>query len=658
MRMAELTVAVVREPGENAEVLHARGCGPLILWLSVVAIMFSALEIGILISLDSMMLFMTVREILLDAGVALIPTLFLATGWWLCMLFLRKLLSIAPRWRPDSESFFWRVGIAVPLIYLVVEIFNSIRLQVAPRWHPGLSWLGIVPALAALCAIGVSIPDICTLQRLSRSRLVPIAVAHFVVVAVFAIAVGAEGIHLFRDFAKPGKSYVASSAQPDVYLITIDALRIEDMSLYGYQRPTTPNLDRFSAKAYVFDKFFANSNFTTPATTSIETGKFPWTHKVFQLGGFLRGEARQETLASSLQKEGYYTASISDNAYAGPVQHRTIASYDAVEFPLPEDGSGPWTRYTNLVGLNTLHTLSYSMLESFAFVRAYFDAVVWSRRSATPAEPVFDEARNIIARTDISQPRFVWAHILPPHDPYFPPPPYLGRFLPGKKLTRSYEFLGFRNDSPPRSVSIEELRARYDENILYADQAVGNFLDWLDQTGRLDRSIVIISSDHGESFEHGWFSHTGPFLYNGLIRIPLLIHLPGQTQGSRIGQIAEQVDLLPTILDLIGEPPPAWAEGVSLKPSLEGKPLPDRFVFSMNLEPNSSFKPITNGTVAVMDDQFKYVTRLGTNDAALYQYHADPQEERNLVKSEPSISGRMEQALRGKLEQVNRFIHH
>ena len=76
-----------------------------------------------------------------------------------------------------------------------------------------------------------------------------------------------------------------------------------------------------------------------------------------------------------------------------------------------------------------------------------------------------------------------------------------------------------------------ELRARYDENIAYADHVVGDFLEWLDQTGRLDRSIVIVSADHGESFEHGWLLHTGPYLYNGLIRIPLLIHLPGQKEG-------------------------------------------------------------------------------------------------------------------------------
>jgi len=242
---------------------------------------------------------------------------------------------------------------------------------------------------------------------------------------------------------------------------------------------------------------------------------------------------------------------------------------------------------------------------------------------------------------------------MPPHDPYFPPLPYRGRFLQSSKLTRSRDFLGLRNDSPQRGVSVAELRARYDENIAYADHVVGDFLDWLDQTGRLDRSIVIISADHGESFEHNWLLHTGPFLYNSLIRIPLLIHLPGQKQGSRITQAAEQVDLLPTILDLVGGQAPGWSEGTSLKPALQGKQLPQRLLFSMNLDPNSTFTPLSQGTVALIDNDFKYVAQLGTNEAGLYRYRTDPEEEQNLVESDQTVAARMKDSLKKELAEIN-----
>ena len=102
----------------------------------------------------------------------------------------------------------------------------------------------------------------------------------------------------------------------------------------------------------------------------------------------------------------------------------------------------------------------------------------------------------------------------PPHDPYLPPVPYHRRFLTTDKLTRAYDFLTLRNHALPTGTSADELRARYDEMVLYADAAIGDFIDWLDRTGRLDHAIVIVTADHGDSFEHHWFLHAGPPLYS------------------------------------------------------------------------------------------------------------------------------------------------
>ena len=202
-------------------------------------------------------------------------------------------------------------------------------------------------------------------------------------------------------------------------------------------------------------------------------------------------------------------------------------------------------------------------------------------------------------------------------------------------------------------VSVAELRARYDEYVLYADHVVGEYLDWLDDTGRLDHSIVIITADHGESFAHNWLTHGGPELYNSVIRIPLLIHLPGQTQDIRITQAAEEVDLEPTILDLIGGQVPRWGEGTSLKPALEGREIPARLLYSMNLEADSVFEPVTHGTVAVIDNDYKYVDHLGGQEVSLYRYRTDPLEEKNLVESEPAVAARMKALLANELKEVN-----
>jgi arylsulfatase A-like enzyme len=189
--------------------------------------------------------------------------------------------------------------------------------------------------------------------------------------------------------------------------------------------------------------------------------------------------------------------------------------------------------------------------------------------------------------------------------------------------------------------------------VLYADDVVGHYLDWLDQTGRLDRSIVIVSADHGESFEHGRYFHGGPNLDNDVIQIPLVIHLPGQKQGARISQPTQQADLLPTIIDLLGGTPPNWTDGESIKPALEGKALPDRYVFSMNLEPDRVFSPITNGTLAVMDAEFKYVIRLDNQQEFLYRYKTDLSDERNLIASEPAAAKRLHDVLFARLKEAN-----
>lgn len=622
--------------------------------LAITAIVCSGLELEILMSLDGMMRFMTVREILWDADAALAPLFLLSLAWWLCLLGLVRIFRLIGSSSRGHEYILWRFGLIVPLIYFFLEFFNSARLQVFPHWHPGLyGWLCVIPILTACAAAIVSVPELSKLQNFCRTRLVPIACAHIVVGVVFAVTLLARGVYLFHDYVRPSTKSSAAGSSPDIYLVTLDALRAEDMSIYGYQLPTTPALQEFAQKAYTFDFFFANSNFTTPATTSIETGKLPWTHRVYQLGGFLRGQAQNETIASVLQEHGYYTASIASNPYGGPLQHKTLGSYDAVSVPMPANANKFWIRSTSFVGLNTLFTLQYAMLKSIAAARSYLNALIWNHEYPNPPEENFAWVRNLVSRKDITQPRFVWVHIFPPHDPYLPPPPYRGQFLQGRPLSRSYDFLGFRPDAAPRGASIKELHARYDENISYADHSVGDFLKWLQETGRLDRSIVIISADHGESFEHNWLLHTGPYLYNSLIHIPLLIHLPEQQQGFRVTQAAEQIDLLPTILDLVGAQIPSWAEGVSLKPALRGGSVPTRPLFSMNLEPDSTFKPVSQGTVAVLDDDFKYIDHLSTNDQALYRYRTDPEEEHNLLDSEPDVVAHMRDLLLSRLQKVN-----
>jgi arylsulfatase A-like enzyme len=648
MREEVLLEAIPASKVVTASQLHQVPLRMGLILLSIVALFCLSAEAELIEQIDGMSLYMTYGEIAMDAGVALLFLVGMAFMWWLVVLLIVRISSHVRSMKHHAEVV-WYLGLALPLSYLFLDLFGAVKAQIFPQWHSGfLVWL----SAWLVCLAALFVLDLARLQEFCRTRLVPIAGAHLGLVVVAAIALMAKGVHPFHDYAHPGHAATGSHL-PDIYLITMDALGAEDTSLYGYNRATTPHLDRFAQTSSEFDYFFANSNFTGASITSIETGKLPWSHRVFQQGGFLRDEAKGENLAALLRQRGYYTAMITSNRWAGSFRHRTLDSYDAVEYAAPVGIGGIWSRYTDLIGLNTQYTLYGALLKRLSRAVDFADAMIWPRLYPAPSDAVFSQARALLERHDIAQPRFLWTHILAPHAPYLPPAPYSGRFLSGAELTHASDYLSVRNYALPAGTSASELRARYDEMVLYADASVGDFLDWLDHTGRLDDAIVIVSADHGESFEHNWFLHAGPPLYNSLIQVPLLIHTPGQRHGVHISQPAEQADLLPTILDLVGASTPSWTDGVSLKPALEGETIPERLVFSMNLEPDRVFGSISKGTLAVMDGDFKYVIHLDNRQESLYRYKSDRLEEHNLITSQPEIAKRLHDLLLNRLEEVN-----
>jgi arylsulfatase A-like enzyme len=622
-------------------------------WIACVtisAVLALSFEIELLDHIDGFLRFMTASEIALDAGFVLIGVLSLGVMWWFGVLVVVGVLNSTRDLSQRRIGFFWGVWLSVPLTYLVMDILNAIKIGFLSEWHPGRLSLLAVAAVLILCGmVIVRRIRVASLQTFCRQRLVPVGLAHYAVCGVAGVVLLVHGVYFFRDYVHSGK--ITAIQRPDVYLITIDALRADDMSIYGYSLPTTPNLARFAEKSTTFDYFVANSNFTTSSTVSIETGTLPWLHRVFQLWGFVRN-GKDRTVEEMMHQQGYYTAMISSNVLASPIQHGTLAGYDAVEYPAPLGFYGGW-RYTRFVGTNLQSTISVSALGHLAELGSYLDMLLWGDRYPFPAEAVFDRARSLVENESGKQPLFVWTHILPPHDPYWPPESLRRSFLPTESPKSYINPSSSDTHKLPTGASAIDQRLRYDEMVLYADREVGRFLDWLESSGRLSRSVVIVTADHGESFEHNWFSHTGPHLYNGLIHIPLLIHLPGQEKAARVEDLAEQTDLLPTIVDLTGGGIPKTS-GISLRTALEGNSLPERYVFSMNLEPNSTFLPITKGTVAVMDGEYKYVNYLDTQKQFLYRYRSDENENQNLLDTKPEVAERMREVMLKSLNEVNR----
>jgi len=634
-----------------SEARDIKGSG--IAFLTITALACLTLETELLQQIDSLHLYLTIREIAVEAAIALLCSIAAASCWWLSVLIVTKIVEAflpSKRLRP---RLLWGLWIGVPLAYFLLDIFQDLKLEFLPHWHAG-SGVQLLVALiiAAICVVCFSFIDSHTIQRFCHTRMAPIAWVHIAITVAAIPILWFHGVRLFHDYEHPSQ-HITGAHLPDIYLITIDTLRADGMSVYGYNRETTPNLEKFAQRSFTFDYNFANSNFTTPATASIETGKLPWSDRVFHGGGYLRGQNAEENLPAMLKEQGYYTAMISSNLLATPFRHRTLESYAAVEYAAPNGFTGLRLRASNLLHCNTQFTLTFSLIRIATALTTALDRIIWRDQYPSPAEDVFVRAEKFLVNHANAKPVFLWAHILPPHDPYWPPLPYRGTFV-SKGVQNYGRFMAPDPIRAQHGVTVQELRNAYDEMTLYADRSVGDFLTWLDQTDRLDRSIVVISSDHGEMFDHGRLAHGGLDLYNGLIHIPLLIHLPGQTKGLHIENASQQADLLSTVLDLVGAPVPKWTDGTSLKPLLEGKTLEERRIFSMNLEPNRIFEPITKGTVAVMDSEYKFVRYLDSGREQLYHYRTDNNEEHDLLQFEPVVAARMRKRLVDKIEEVNR----
>ena len=183
------------------------------------------------------------------------------------------------------------------------------------------------------------------------------------------------------------------------------------------------------------------------------------------------------------------------------------------------------------------------------------------------------------------------------------------------------------------------------------------FLKRLAEIVDMSNIIIIFSSDHGESFTKGYQGHSGPYIYESLVHIPLIIKLPGETGGRVIDMPVEQTDIAPTILELAGVTIPEWMEGRSLVPLLKGAGMQQRPIFSMQLIENRSFgHPITKGTIAIWEGDYKLIHYLAEDKSLLFNLKANPDETQNTIKEEPEIAERLKKLIDDNLSNANKRI--
>jgi arylsulfatase A-like enzyme len=451
--------------------------------------------------------------------------------------------------------------------------------------------------------------------------------------------------------------------RPNILLVTIDTLSAEHMSLYGAARPTTPSLEAFARDATVFDHAYSNGNFTTPGIASIVTGTRPWTHRALQLQAWPIADARSNSLPALLHQAGYQTAYASGGTWAGAERNGLGAYFD---FRMPDADAMITPCRDRLSGVLPYDCLA-TELAPFLFAGMLFEKV-WQFAFDTRPNWQYDPRKAIrpalewLASADKRTPIFLWIHLMPPHSPYAPPEPWLGKYDSSREArtmadSDSEDAYLFSMISKDRA---RVLSARYDEAVNYVDYFVGEYLKRsLALLG--DNTVVILTADHGESFSHGYGKHTGPGLYESIIHIPLIVKLPYQTHGVRTSHVAEQVDIAPTIAELAGfSTGPGW-EGRSLVQicrSTQADALaPVTPVFAMNFEQNPRRSSLVTGSVAVIEGHWKFVEYMGTlhyrlmpplNDQ-LYDLSADPNEQANQISDFPDEAQRLRGVIAAEL---------
>lgn len=462
--------------------------------------------------------------------------------------------------------------------------------------------------------------------------------------------------------------------------ILFDALSARNVSLYGYPRPTTPNMDRFAEKATVYHAHHAAANYTTPSTASLFSGGYPWSTGAYY--GLPLDSAMSENWFHLLG-EGYYRVGFSQNLLADLIlyqcnddldAHPSLAEGSLISSPLYQVINRVFDRdglsatlasegflYSNKNKSGSLFFALADKLSVQAARKIYTDRYQeeyprglpysWLNNMSFDQKPVFEAAREIFE--GLPKPGFAYLHFWSPHEPYRPSQKFMGIFdsNPWKPIDKPNARFGYAGLNYNQLLS---LRTQYDEVVAQIDEEFGKLVRYLEDTGLLDNSYVILTSDHGQMFERGIEGHTTPVLYEPILHIPLVIRRPGQTQREDVHTLTSNVDMLPTILHLAGQPIPERCEGRIL-PGLGGDIDATGSIFAIEAKNNPARQPLTQYTGAIFKGDYKLVNYQypGYADVSeLYDLKNDPEEMNDLAESQATIAEELKAELLAKIEQA------
>ena len=375
----------------------------------------------------------------------------------------------------------------------------------------------------------------------------------------------------------PRPTTMRGAPRHNILLVSIDAMRADHVGAWGYQRATTPVIDRLAARGTRFAWAFTSAPTTRPAVTSILTGRYPSSLPWIRRVKLVWQEAGAVGLPEVLRGAGYDTAA--------------IACCDRFENAIQEYAGFKFIDKTPIPFLNT-------------------------RPGRENSDMVADGAiRWLGKRAGRSEPFFLWMHFLDPHTPY--------------RVPDGGTSFGSRNID------------RYDSELAFVDHNFGRILASLDELGLASSTIVVVTADHGEEFEEHGIKYHSLSLFNQVARVPLVIAVPGAA-ARVVSTPVSIVDIMPTILDLVGVDGPGGMNGRSLAAAVRGQgELADRPVL-LEVYPQKS---IPRDLLGVVHGTWKVVWDREANSWSLFSLADDPDDRQDLALAEPERLAAMQKLL-------------
>ncbi|MFH1681988.1 MAG: sulfatase [Candidatus Eisenbacteria bacterium] len=546
------------------------------------------------------------RASLIDAlaSISLPVTLFFA-----CVFLVHTALRLGPLPLPSA----WKRPAGRTATALALSSLAALGLYLRQTpWYPplhtaaGLVLSGLISALFLLL-LSAALRNIDAIHSLRRRLAGGRSSAGTLFVRTGAVL-------LVLAFGLIGASYVRDAlAKQDgrsFLFITIDTLRADHLGCYGYVRDTSPNIDALARSAVRFTHGIVQWPKTTPSFASIMTGIYANQTGVLR---FCRQGIHKRffLMAEVLKENRYRTAAIVTNG--------NVSS----EFGFAQGFDYYREVYKNNPG---------SFVERQRAVIVADRAVEWLRKNGKKSD------------------FFLWLHFVDPHTPYTPPPAYHEMFVGDAHYNAEQQSVLHTGKEDmhgiPEGTHLEEETAigyyiaEYDAEIRYTDDQIGRVLGTLDSLGLSEQTLIVLTSDHGESLgDHDYFFEHGRLPYDACSRVPLIVRAPGvSSEGLVVDRPVELINIVPTVLDLLDAPTPEDVQGVSMASVLQG---------GEGALPAAAFTEsgyAEDYQRSVRTDRWKLIYVPTDGDRSLmrgtpfelYDFRADPDELRNRIHQEPA----------------------